>query len=89
MYVLDDISSVIAPDFRNDLQCHYTLLQRKLFLAMSSETLARYNRKIIIGDVHGCYDELIHLLTKLEYNSDYDELFFVGDLVVKGPNQMK
>ena len=50
-----------------------------------STSLPRYNRKIFIGDVHGCYDELIHLLSKLEYNSNNDELYFVGDLVVKGP----
>lgn len=41
-------------------------------------------RKIIIGDVHGCFDELMLLLNKLNYNSQYDDLYFVGDLVGKG-----
>ena len=45
----------------------------------------RCRRKIIIGDVHGCYDELIALLDDLEYNSGFDEVYLVGDLVVKAP----
>ena len=51
---------------------------------MATESL-RYNRKIIIGDVHGCYDELITLLKNIEYDSNKDELYFVGDLGIKGP----
>ena len=50
-----------------------------------AKALLRYNRKIFVGDVHGCYDELIHLLSKVKYNSDNDQLYFVGDLVAKGP----
>src|SRR5262249_18700268 len=47
----------------------------------------------IIGDVHGCYDELVALLRELGY-SDGDglwrhpggrKLVFVGDLVDRGP----
>ena len=47
----------------------------------------------IIGDIHGCYDELIELLTKLGYQ-DTNNLWshpagrkavFVGDLVDRGP----
>ncbi|MFJ2619094.1 polynucleotide kinase-phosphatase [Glutamicibacter sp. NPDC087344] len=54
----------------------------------------------IIGDVHGCLDELVLLLEKLGYQLDRDELgrprdawhpegrrtVFVGDLVDRGPN---
>eukprot|EP01084_Bolivina_argentea_P149247 260738_1 len=43
------------------------------------------NRVIIIGDVHGCYDELMSLLKDIQYNEISDRLYFVGDLVVKGP----
>ena len=48
----------------------------------------------IIGDVHGCFDELHSLLTNLGYqiNSDYQahhpegrKAIFVGDLVDRGP----
>jgi len=54
----------------------------------------------IIGDVHGCYDELCSLLKKLGYSLDENHIFknqpalshpqnravvFVGDLVDRGP----
>ena len=47
--------------------------------------LARYCRKIFVGDVHGCFDELLLLLNRLKHDPKRDELYFVGDLVVKGP----
>jgi predicted phosphodiesterase len=40
-------------------------------------------RTIVVGDIHGCYDELCELLDKLALGSD-DRLVSVGDLVVKG-----
>lgn len=52
----------------------------------------------IIGDVHGCYDELLLLLEKLGYQIDREthtatppagrKAFFVGDLVDRGPNSV-
>ena len=51
----------------------------------------------LIGDVHGCYDELIELLTKLNYAPDAEsetgawrhplgrKAVFLGDLVDRGP----
>jgi len=41
-------------------------------------------RTIVIGDIHGCYDELVELLDKLTLRSD-DRVVAVGDLTVKGP----
>lgn len=38
-----------------------------------------------IGDVHGHYDGLMRLLDKIGYGDD-DELWFVGDLVNRGPD---
>ena len=40
---------------------------------------------IIIGDIHGCLDELKLLLNKCEYNSETHSVVLVGDLVNKGP----
>jgi protein phosphatase len=50
----------------------------------------------IIGDVHGCYDELVGLLTELGYEISEDgsnashpdgrRAVFLGDLVDRGPN---
>lgn len=41
-------------------------------------------RTIVIGDIHGCYDELENLLKILKLDS-YDRVISVGDLTVKGP----
>ena len=41
-------------------------------------------RTIVIGDIHGCFDELSDLLRVLELRTD-DRVIAVGDLIVKGP----
>ncbi|MFD1677081.1 metallophosphoesterase [Alicyclobacillus fodiniaquatilis] len=38
----------------------------------------------IIGDVHGCFAELIRLLQKIDFRSDRDHAIFLGDLVDRG-----
>lgn len=43
------------------------------------------NRILIVGDVHGCYDELILLLDKMDYDPLHDRLIFVGDVINRGP----
>ncbi|HSB26341.1 MAG TPA: metallophosphoesterase [Pyrinomonadaceae bacterium] len=42
------------------------------------------SRTIVVGDIHGCYDELMVLLQKAEFGED-DRLVSVGDLISKGP----
>jgi hypothetical protein len=41
-------------------------------------------RTIVVGDIHGCYDELVELLEKVCLGSN-DRVVSVGDLIVKGP----
>jgi len=41
-------------------------------------------RTIVIGDIHGCYDELKDLLALVKLRPD-DSVIAVGDLIVKGP----
>lgn len=49
----------------------------------------------VVGDVHGCYDELVRLLAELGYREDAGfrhaegrRLVFVGDLVDRGPRSV-
>jgi serine/threonine protein phosphatase 1 len=44
-------------------------------------------RKIIIGDIHGCYDELLELLNQISPAED-DLLISVGDIVDRGPKSL-
>lgn len=44
-------------------------------------------RTIIVGDVHGCPDELVHLLEQVRFDTG-DRLVFVGDLVARGPDSL-
>lgn len=40
-------------------------------------------RTFVIGDIHGCYSELVALLEKVDFSAD-DRVVAVGDLIVKG-----
>lgn len=39
----------------------------------------------VIGDIHGCWLTLERLLERIDWRSDRDELWLVGDLVNRGP----
>lgn len=46
-------------------------------------------RDFVIGDLHGCFDELHALLNDVEFNPSIDRLFSVGDLIDRGPLNME
>ena len=59
-------------------------LSAKRHQIIAEDELAN-KRLVIVGDVHGCYDELVELLEKCHVQDGNILVVFVGDLVNKGP----
>lgn len=43
---------------------------------------------VVVGDVHGCLEELDELLRVIQYNKNQMRLVFLGDLVDRGPDSV-
>ena len=43
-------------------------------------------RDLIVGDIHGCLEDLLLALKALNFDEKVDRLFSVGDLIDRGPN---
>lgn len=49
----------------------------------------KYQRLIMLGDIHGHYKNLRKLLRKIKYNPKKDYLLVLGDFISKGPDSVK
>ena len=47
------------------------------------------NKIFAIGDIHGCYEELMLLINKLPLNPKKDKIIFLGDYIDRGPDSNK
>jgi len=43
----------------------------------------------IIGDLQGCFDPLLKLLEKIDYQPAQDQLWFAGDIINRGPQSLE
>ena len=43
------------------------------------------SKTFVVGDIHGCYDELIQLVNSLNIDAEKDTIIFVGDYFDRGP----
>lgn len=42
----------------------------------------------VVGDIHGCHDQLMAALRRAGFDRERDRLFSVGDLIDRGPNSL-
>lgn len=49
----------------------------------------KLGKDFIVGDLHGCYEELMAELNRVNFNKSKDRLFSVGDLTDRGPYNTK
>jgi serine/threonine protein phosphatase 1 len=60
--------------------------QANLEMNANQDSSSTPTRTIVVGDIHGCYDELAALLSEINFGSN-DRLVAVGDLIVKGTKE--
>lgn len=48
-----------------------------------------FQRLFVVGDVHGCYTQLMQALAQVDFDFSQDLLIGLGDLVDRGPESLK
>ncbi|CAJ2502134.1 Uu.00g049870.m01.CDS01 [Anthostomella pinea] len=57
-----------------------------IYVPGGSEDPHGKRRLVFVGDIHGCKDDLAHLLEKVGFDKKTDHLIATGDVVSKGPD---
>lgn len=73
---------------------HNLALPNPIRLKLDSSFIEKFDEVVVIGDVHGCSDELEEALANIHQESEFKDpnkvlKIMVGDLVNKGPNSKK
>ncbi|MFX5626988.1 metallophosphoesterase [Acinetobacter baumannii] len=58
-------------------------------LLIESYDASHVSRLFVIGDIHGCYEELMNKLLEVNFNFEEDMVISVGDLVDRGKDSLK
>lgn len=57
--------------------------------AMLKKKEGDFMKKFIVGDIHGCYNELSALINLIPISWGTDQIIFLGDYLDRGPEQHK
>lgn len=72
-----------------DIDARRSVLRSLFSVSQFQRSFIKTMSTYLIGDVHGCYDELIALLAQVEFDPRRDTLWLTGDLVARGPGSLE
>lgn len=72
-----------------DIDARRSVLRSLFSVSQFQRSFIKTMSTYLIGDVHGCYDELIALLAQVEFDPRRDTLWLAGDLVARGPGSLE
>ena len=58
-------------------------------MKLKNKKLECPNKTFIVGDIHGCYDEFLKLLDKINYSPKNHRLILLGDIINRGPKSLE
>ncbi|KAF2001521.1 Metallo-dependent phosphatase [Amniculicola lignicola CBS 123094] len=87
---METVAMDTAPEYQFDggnagVELKHIIMVKKLDKELVP-TVENGRRLIVVGDVHGCRQELEHLMNKVDFDKKRDHLILVGDIVSKGPD---
>jgi predicted phosphodiesterase len=76
------------------LNAKHPMAKGENFITLSDDYVARFDEIVVVGDIHGCYEEFKELLDKVHSETPSKKpnkclKILVGDLVNKGPDSKK